>query len=379
MKLTNLKYLVVIFLLTGGFSGTIQAQYQFQTIKASSITIPPNAKGLYYALPKIVIKLRLVFEQVDKIRGPFAQYTTKYLGTDDFIKSNQRYRRLLSVDVEPVLMADNAQLYFVQFPEDRSSKEIRHFGFQLNESGILMGFGLKEKQKTEKSEKVEINRQVLYTDRSEDFKMRASYSRTKKIDTILRKITIDTVTIKRFLFKTSWVNLSEDQRANDAAMQIKKIRDSRFNLLTGYQEVNYGDGIRYMDQELQKMEQQYEALFLGKETRQLKTFNFVFDPDKSKLTKSLGSFTDENGQSHKVLLRITPINPMNISSVTKAAPDFLIYRIPAKATVEVLVDGQPFFSDIYSVPQLGTLATASMDRMRLSFDAQTGTMTRVER
>jgi len=379
MKLTHLKYLLFILLLTGGFSGTIRAQYQFQTVKASSKLISPNAKGLYYALPKTVIKLHLVFEQVDKIRGPFAQYTTKYLGTDDFIKSNHHYRRLLNVDVEPVLMADNAQLYFIQFPEDRSSKEIRHFGFQLNKSGILMGFGLKEKQKTEKSEKVEINRQVLYTDRSEDFKMRAAYSRTKKIDTILRKITIDTVTIKRFLYKTSWVNLSEDQRANDAAMQIKKIRDSRFNLLTGYQEVNYGDGIRYMDQELQKMEQQYQALFLGKETKQLKTFNFVFDPNKSKLTKSLGSFTDENGQSHKVLLRITPINPTNIPSVTKAAPDFLFYRIPAKATVEVLVDGQPFFSDIYSVPQLGTLATASMDRMRLNFDAKTGTMTHVEK
>ena len=379
MKLTNLRYLLFILLFTGGFSGTIRAQYQFQVVKASSKSILPNAKGLYYALPKTVIKLHLVFEQVDKIRGPFAQYTTKYLGTDDFIKSNQSYRRLLNVDVEPVLMADNTQLYFIQFPEDRSSKEIRHFGFQLNESGILVGFGLKEKQKKEKSEKVEINRQVLYADRSEDFRMRAAYSRTKKIDTILRKITIDTVTIKRFLYKTSWVNLSEDQRANDAAMQIKKIRDSRFNLLTGYQEVNYGDGIRYMDQELQKMERQYQALFLGKETKQLKTFNFVFDPDKSKLTKSLGSFTDENGQNHKVLLRITPINPTNLPSVTKAAPDFLFYRIPAKATVEVLVDGQPFFSDVFSVPQLGTVATASMDRMRLSFDAQTGTMTRVEK
>jgi hypothetical protein len=379
MKLTKLKQFLFILLFLVGFLQIIQAQYQFQVTKATGNNLTQNVKGLYYSLPKTVIKLHLVLEKVNKIRGPFAQYTGKYLGTSDFIKSNESYMRLLKVDVESVNMADNKQLYFVQFPEDRSPKEVRHFGFQLNGEGVLMGFGLITKKKELKKEVAEINQQVLYVDNDKGFSMRAAYSRGKKIDTILRKITIDTLTIKRFLYKTSWVNLSEDDRANDAAMQIKKIRESRFNLLTGYQEVNYGDGIRYMDQELQKMEQQYLALFLGRETKELESLHFVFDPETSNLSKLLMSYTDENGHSHKVLLRITPLNAIHFPSATKAEPDFLFYRIPVKAKVEVLVDGQSFFSEVYSLPQLGVVRTTSLDKTSLRFDPQTGTLIRVEK
>ncbi len=379
MKLPKLKSLVLLLLLVSGSTMPLLAQYQFQVIKSGSKALPVTARGIYYALPKTVFKVRLALEEVDKTRGPLAQYTEKYLGTADFIKDNSSYMRLLSVNIEPVLMADNSQVYYVQFPVDRSPKEVRHYGFQLTNEGVLLGFGLKAVKTREKRTEAASSQSFSFSDRVDGFKMRAIYSRRKKTDSIIRKFTIDTVTIKRFLYKTSWVNLSEDDRANDAAQQIKKIRQSRFNLLTGYQEVNYGEGIRYMDEELQKMEQQYLALFLGRESREMKLRNFVFDPENGKLSRELMSYSDANGHVHKVLLKITPVNSYAFPPARLAKPDFIFYRMPVKAAVQVILDGQAFFSDIFTIPQLGVVSTTSLDKTSLRFDPQTGTLIRVEK
>ncbi len=372
---------VLLFPLSG------HAQYQFQVTKAAGKqqALSP-AGGMYYALPKTIFKVRVVLEQVTEIPGPFAAYATKYLGTLDYIRSRKVYYRLLSVKVEPVVMADPGQVFYVRFPQSRSSKEIRSFGLQLNGQGVIAGFGLmpvdnKEKVAPPRALPPPSSQMYLFSDNRKGFDMQAGYSRAQKVDTIVRKITIDTVTIKRFLFKTSWVNLTREDRANDAAKQIKNIRESRFNLLTGYQEVNYGDGIRYMDAELQKLEHEYLVLFLGREYRQMVIRSFVFDPEKQSLSGKLFQYTDKEGNEQTLTISARVVNAMKpVPEKKTAEPDALFYRVPVKAVVSVGSGNQPFYSDTFTVPQLGVVSTVPVrEKTYLWFDPQTGAVVRFEK
>ena len=381
------QILLILFAFALLFPLSGKAQYQFQVTKAGGKqqAVSP-AGGMYYALPKTIFKVRVVLEQVTEIPGPFAAYATKYLGTLDYIRTKKVYYRLLSVKVEPVVMADPNEVFYVRFPQNRSSKEIRTFGLQLNGQGILTGFGLppENSQKAPPPPPVippASSQMYLFSDNRKGFDMQAGYSRAQKVDTIVRKITIDTVTIKRFLFKTSWVNLTREDRANDAAKQIKNIRDSRFNLLTGYQEVNYGNGIRYMDAELQKLEHEYLVLFLGREYRQMVVRSFVFDPEKQSLSGKLLQYADKEGNEHTLSIHARVVNAMKpVPEAKTAEPDALFYRIPVKAVISVGSGSQPFYSDTFVIPQLGTVTTVPVrEGTRLVLDPQTGAVVDMEK
>lgn len=360
--------------------GQVRAQQQYMVTKATGKKLLPGSTGVYYALPKTVFKVHLVLEEVTEIPGPFAEYTQKYLGTDNYIKANQTYYKLLAVKVEPVSIADPSHIYYIEFPRERSSKNPRVASFQLNGQGELMGYGFKiEGKKDEKSGEPSSQILVYSNDlNSGKFSMGAMYSRAQQMDTLVRKVTIDTVTIKRFKFRTSWINLSPEDQANDAAQLIHKIRTSRYNLLTGYQEVNYGEGIKYMDDQLKKLEDEYLALFLGKETRTTVVRNFEFDPEKGRLSKNLMEYIARGGNTEAITLNVTPMNDMdNIAAATTAAPDELFYRIPAKASVSVVVRGSAFYSDIFTVPQLGVVTTAIMTNSHILLDPSTGALLRI--
>ncbi len=384
LRMLLLFPLLVLFVQAGAQS---QSQYQFQVTKATGKQmLPTPAGGVYYALPKTIFKVRLIMEQVNEIPGPFAAYATKYLGTTDYMKIKKTYFRLLTVNVEPVTVADPAEVFYVRFPENRSSKEIRRFALRLNEEGVLVGFGpaVEPGQKNVRvaaTSHESSSRMYVFSDYRKGFDMQAGYTRAQKVDTIVRKITIDTVTIKRFLYRAGWVNLTEEERANDAAKQIKNIRTSRFNLLTGYQEVNYGEGIRYMDVELQKLAHEYMVLFLGREYRQMVVRSFVFDPEKKTLSGKLLQFTDKDGNTHALNIKVRIINPMTqVAGRKTTGPDALFYRIPVKAVISVGSGSNPFYSDTFEVPQLGVVTTVPIRKnTRLRLSPKTGALLGIEK
>jgi hypothetical protein len=343
---------------------------------------PPIGKnGIYYSLPKTVFKIKLVMEEINRTPGPFAAYTVKYLGTDNYIHNKEKYYHLLAVKVTPEPMADPDEVFYVAFPQ-KSSKNARPTEFQLDKYSGLVSFGTKQAVKKGETAPDHPSQLFVYsnTGENENFKMAASYSRAQKLDTLVRKITIDTVTVHRFLFRTSWVDLSDEDRANDAAQEIQKIRKSRYNLLTGYQEVNYGDGIKYMDAELQKLENQYLMLFLGKETKKVVIRSFEFDPQKDHLSEQLLQFVNKSGSRENITVQVNPVNKMNkIATANNSAIDALFYRVPVKAAVQVQSGGTVFYSDIFDLPQLGTITTVPMDNASLQFDPSTGTVIRINK
>jgi len=344
---------------------------QIKVSKVFNKNFNTSQDGFYYSLPQTVLKIDLVLEKIQKIPGPLAEYSKEYLGTGDYITTNSVSYRLVNVDVEPVISADPQQLFYVQFPTEKPKDE-KSVAFQLTPFGTLWAYD--DLGNGTYSSENRVDQTFYLMEGSEDFKYFADYNRQRKVDTIVKKISIDTTTIERFVFRTNWVNKSASERANEAAMQIAKIREGRYNLISGYQEVNYGQSMYYMDTEMQKLERQYLDLFLGKELKTLETHTIYYIPQKDKAQDVI--FKGANSSPVEIFitvgnsLELIPDSPLDKS-------DNLYYRIPETAIVEIKNQGGVYFHKNMLISQYGVVAAVPVLRNKIQFDPKTGNLVKI--
>lgn len=327
----------------------------------------PSGEGLYYTLPKTVLKVNLVLEKIDRKKGPLASYAAEYLGVDKVINTDEVAYLLLNADVDPVAVADPDQMYFVQLPTEKSKDE-RSVVFHLADNGALLSVNDNESQRVIMPAS-EFQQTIMFAKESEVFDYHASYNKKKRLDTIKRKITIDTVTINRFLFKTNWVDKSQREQAEEAAQQISRIREARYNLLTGYHEVNFGESLKFMDLRLTKMERDYLELFLGKETSTIVNLTIFYTPVKGE--KQAQIWRSVSGEI--VTLDITTdVILKGLPDAPSTGPNNIYYRIPARSILKVTFNGDVYFNDMMPINQLGAVSTTSVSKAKLHFNPETG-------
>ncbi len=169
---------------------------------------------------------------------------------------------------------------------------------------------------------------------------------------------------------------------------IQKIRESRFQLINGFQEVNYGQSIVFMDQKLQQLEEDYLSLFIGKEVKNLVVQTIYYAPEPGFSGKAVvGSFTEAAG-----LTTGATSNPLTLEILPLAGPGFnagnqpkgrltngLYYRIPALANVSLSFENKVLSREKIYISQLGTIAVAPLGKTRLQFDPETGNLTTIKR
>lgn len=369
MKIIN-KFTIVLLCIT--ILAVLPAKSQIKVSRVVSKNVNTSQDGFYYSLPQTVLKIDLVVEKIRKIPGPLADYSKEYLGTSDYITTNSVSYRLVNVEVEAIVSADPAQFYYVQFPTEKPKDE-KSVAIQLTPFGTLWAYDDLGNVSNYSSEN-RVDQTFFLMEGSEDFKYFAEYNRQKKIDTIVKKISIDTTIIERFVFRTNWVDKSASERANEAARQISKIREGRYNLISGYQEVNYGQSIYYMDIEMQKLEKQYLDLFLGKELKTLENHTIYYTPEKDKAQDVI--FKGAN--SSPVEIFITPGN--SLEQMPESAPvkiDNLYYRIPETAIVEIKSQGVGYYHESMLIGQFGVVAAVPLLHNKIQFDPKTGNLIKI--
>lgn len=368
MKTVKIESIITLFLLI-----PLIGLSQIQVSKVENRSINTSADGFYYSLPRTIIKVDMLYQKIEQLRGPLADFTEEYLGTSDFIKKNESTYKLLDISVKPEAQADPNQLYYVQFPLERSKENMIH-SFLLSPFGTLAAFN--DVPGEGRVREPLVDQTLMYMEGPESFHYDATYNRKRKVDTVVRKITIDTLTFDRFLFKSSWVDKSLKEKANEAALQINTIRESRFNLITGYHEVNFGEGMRYMDQQLKKLEQEYLELFLGKELVTIESQTVYYIPDPNNNSWELYKFPDR----HVVSVSVTPTS---LAEQLPAKPtqkiNSIYYRIPASAFIEISSQGKVYYTAEMQISQLGVNATAPLGNTKLLFDPETGNLLKIER
>ena len=356
------------------FTSIILTTYgQVSVKKVESINDVNSSTGFFYSLPQTVFKVVIVFEKVQSLKGPLASFSSEYIGVTDYISNNNIEYNLVDVQIEMQSEPDPNQLYFVQLPAERV-KDATTNTFTLSEIGSLTAYNAVPTSQAVSEEVINENT-IIFTEGDMDFPYMSQYNKRKKTDTIVRSINIDTLVINRFLFKSSWIDKSANDKAKDAAIQIENIRESRYNLISGYQEVNYGSSIVYMDHQLQKMEDQYMELFLGKTIKTLETKTVYFIPNKNNSSIEIMKFSD--GKS--VIARTDSEVNSDIGEAPKSTVNNIYYRIPASAEVSITSGNINFFSHRYIINQLGSVVIAPLDNSNMVFDANTGNITKIIR
>ena len=363
-KLNSRLFILLAFLMAILFQG----YSQITVTKIENKNINSSQEGFIYSLPQTVFKIDIVYEKTMKIKGPLSDFTDEYLGATDYISSDAIAYNLINAGISTFQEADPDQFYHVKYPIERA-KDAKTTSFSLSDIGSLLAYNTNA-QNIRQTVEVVNDQTIIFKEGDDLFPYMSQYNKQKKTDTIIRTINIDTVTINRFLFKSSWIDKTVSEKAREAALQIEKIREGRYHLISGYQEVNYGSSIIYMDKQLQKLESQYLELFLGRELKTIETQSFYYLPDKNKKVDELMRFND----GKLVNIKLTSNNISNNLPDVITSNNSVYYRIPASVTVTISSENKDFFSGRYLINQLGVVSSVPLEGTKLQFDAETGNL-----
>jgi hypothetical protein len=359
---------------------------QINVYHVSESTDLSGKKGFFYALPQTVIRVDVTVVKHEHLKGPYAEYAAKYLDLEDVIMNDYDEYEITGIELNTIAVPDPSQYYFAEI-DPKAAKDGKAKLFSLTESGLAMGLnGTIDAEALKELTGKSADFSGAYKDL---FKYFAETNLYEETDTIIKKVVVDTAVIEKKYFENKWVEKSDEQKAIEAANMISKIRESRFNLLTGYQEVAYDAGsITYMDGQLKQMEWDYLTLFTGLTIDKTYKYTFTALPkaDAESTLVPVFSFSERNGVAgvnasggEKVNIKIEKTGDIGQLSDKVAAMNQdgkdgqgFYYRIPETAIVSLKVNKDIKVQKTCAISQLGVIASLPANASVVQFHPETG-------
>lgn len=367
-----------------GILSVIVPQFLFAQITVSKIDGNFNAmsrEGVIYALPRTIIQVDVTIEQKEMLAGPLRNYAEEYLGITNIITQNTVEYNIEDINMNTLAEPDPEQYYFISMGE-KTSREVWRTLLKMNGGGIITSLNYSSPAGEMKAKAIP---DILSAEEvMEIFSTYAGMNKYAKIDTIVRTINIDTITIEDYTFRTTMVEKPLELKAQEMAEMISKLREDRYNLLTGYQEVNYSEGaLRYMHDGLLKMENEYLRLFTGLTAKKLLKYSFTFIPSPENADEEISLFqiskTSGIGSGEAVSIQVTPSeNTSGFTSASANTSSGICYRLPENAFVKLLFRGDVITSKQTTINQFGKLAVLPKDATDIEFDETTGGIKQVK-
>lgn len=244
------------------------AAAQVKAYKSDKMTA---ANSVAYALPRTAIKVRVVAQRESIKVGPYARFAQKYLGVIAPLADKQLCT-VQRATLQGVREADPAEVYVLENP-DKSAASL----YEPTPEGLLavamegeMPGGNLHKRPHAKALCGKIQ-EVSYVRNPTEF----------------LKVQID---------KMEAGEKSPEVMAAAAAQQIFSLRKHRMDLITGEAGENvFGEGLKTALKEIDRMEQEYLSLFLGKQTLETVVREFEVVPTKGENTLIICRISDNGG------------------------------------------------------------------------------------
>lgn len=355
-----MKHLKSAFLLLALMAlGMGNATAQYFTTHAKAAT-PGQQRGIYYALPRTVIQLDFVVEEIELLEGPYSDYVYM-IGADDYIMEDGMEYRLLDVMMTTYAEADPNATFFVEM----NAKKGDVTEFYMTPKGILQGVGIASTSSPLTSNPSPLTSH-LSSLASQDRNFKYQYGSKAK---------------------------SPEQMAFAAVEMINRIRDEKIKLLTGFQETAFTlDTYRQMYADLDQMENDYLSLFIGKRIVHTVVKTVYVTPSKEVPSQSIAKFSTDNGFSTGVsgsgdvitlqalsLKTTGSINEPSQSAVeTISHENKLFYRIPETANVKVSLGNEVLLEKRVDIAQYGVFMLAPLGKTKLALDPTTGQITEMK-
>ena len=352
----------------------------FQVIPITEQTEPIRSTGKFYALPRQGVEVSILVRKQEFIRGPYAQFAERLLGVTNFVREDYSVFSIENVSVSQRIEADPNQIFFVQFNESELALE-------YYDGLIISSVNMSNIELTE-AKRRSIERRMVQASQTADFPLVPTLNLIEQQDTLFFQQLVDTEIVQRFEVRTVQTTKTPLQRAQEIVANIAQIREDRNRLLTGFQEVNYEyAAIRYMNEEFNRMEDEYIRLFTGTVKVSFETVRFEFMPtNRDSLTFELVGFSVDYGlmkmEQEPDFDEIVTLNILLqddiISNIQRFSQNIQLqqkgfhYRIPSPALVTVGLGNQLLYSRQMSFSQFGITQSLAPDLLQINFSPQTG-------
>lgn len=325
-----------------------------------------------YSLPKTSLCVRVKAVNEISVKGPYSQYAQKYLGTDDIIGNNSSSWLIGGIEISSFPIKDSSRTFAVEtnypcsmsftpegFLESVNAKSDYKEKNLILSDNFLQSSNSDEILKSRKFQELNVNRYETV------------------FDTVLHVIDADSIFTAVPTQRKQVVRKSLDEQAQELANQIFVLRDDRNALLVGESDgksLPDGESLKYMIEQLNKLEESYMSMFIGKKIRIEKNFVFTFEPENVEHSRQiLFKFSPQYGVTPKNSLRGNPImiditdlknNSSEINfdeqqtsirrkAKAKAEENGFAYLTPANALIKIIQDNNTISEKVLNVNQMG--------------------------
>ncbi len=350
----------------------------------SDIAEKEEVSGIFYALPQTVISVDVEVTKTEHIKGPYYAFANKYLGLNSVINTNYANYEITDVEISHYVEPDPQQYYLIKSISKSLWKQ--SVIVNLSESGLLQSINDKnEWNDNEKANYTFSDKEARVTDETFNYLVDANIF--EKIDTVIEKIHLDTVTIEKHTLKKTFVEKDDEQKAKDVAEYILKIKEKKFNIISGYSEVPYDKNtIEYMYAELDKLENEYLDLFTGRKITKTNKYRFIYLPKfedidkpvplfKFSMTDGLLTASDTKGEEYNLLVtRKGSSQPLQefLKQKTQSKRNGIYYRIPEYGKITLTSKDKTKAEAHIIINQFGVVHQIKPSRLQMQFYPNSG-------
>ena len=380
------KYIVILII----FSLSLSSLYsQLNVVSVSDTLLQIKKNTISYYLPQKTFEIAVEVETTHFISGPYYQYAEKYLSIENVKSENS-----ISSDISGIQIAENVS------PDPEAGFLVFNceHPIQFDASGFLVAYNTSVDVVSDNTQDLVYNpikyskNEIYYT----DYSVKRNF--IGLTDTTYKVVKLDSVFQKIPVYNTIITSKDFEQKAEEAANFIIKIRKRRFKLLSGqYETENFPKNIDHLIDELNDLEKQYLELFIGKEIVFENSYIYSFTPtsDVKQVVETMFYISDELGVVENAHSDALPVKLVfeNLDSHNelnnfynrqneleeKEKKKGLYYRMPGNAVISVDFDSHTYAFKNVEVPQIGVLnhLPAKMFRNRklqIIFDHKSGSI-----
>ena len=350
---------------------SLSLEAQFVTTFAKN-TSENQEDGVFYYLPRNVIRLEFTIEETDYYIGPYAEFASKLMGTTDYIKENKTEFKIQSVDIQVVNEMDPNAVYCIT-PDEKSKEPMPNI--VLNNNGIILALGYDKIP----SELIVNCNSFNYNDLSYQ-KQAVSF-----IEILDNEVELDDDDDDEEGSSTP-KKITKEDKAKVALEKLSKIRGAYMDLLTGDQEVASGEALPFMVSNIKSIENEYVSLFKGKTVKNTYKKVMYYSPEKNQVNASVSiaklsnseGIVDVGGKGEAIKIQfesrntLTNINTLSDDALKTSQANKVFYRMPADSDVKIIVGNQILAEKVLTISQFGTIRTMSVKNNKALFDPNTG-------
>ncbi|MCQ2974666.1 MAG: DUF4831 family protein [Bacteroidales bacterium] len=328
---------------------------------------------IIYSLPKTVVSVEVTAVNEISVKGPYSMYAHKYLGTDDVITENSSVWYISNTEISSYPVKDSSRTFVVESNYPCS--------YNFSPEGFLESVNAKSdynSNNTYYQEKQNLNIKEDNINKNQFNTLNINRYETV-FDTVLHVVDADSIFTAVPTANKQIIRKSIDEQAQELANQIFILRDDRNALLVGEADNKNqpsGDALKYMIEQLNKLEESYMSMFIGKKIKIEKKYEFSFTPENTKhIQTTLFKFSPEYGVQPKTSLRGNPINiditnllnnsveqifeenQANIIRKNKIKPSFngIAYLTPANGLIRIIQNNSAISEKIININQMGII------------------------